>query len=371
MSVWYLARALLRIYVRDRQSMFFALFFPLFFMLALGYGTDRDVQPLDVGVVVGAPPVENDALMDALRDQKLLDIAVQTEGAARRGLVDGDLDLVLLLPDASIERLPARLSVPITVLVDAAQPQRTQQALTILRSTLDDVEHEIRNEPPLFALHVEDVRARNARYIDFLIPGLLAFMVLQLSIAGSGFNIVEYKRKGILKRLFVTPLRPAAFIAALVASRLAIVLAQISLLLLIGYLAFHVTIQGNLALLYVFVVLGTVLFLGFGFALGGLARTQSAVMALGNLVIFPQVMLAGIFFPIDALPAWLHPVATILPLNFVSDALRRVANEGAGIADLGVDVLGICAWGLVGGVLAVRLFRWSDVAIGSRPRMRG
>jgi ABC-2 type transport system permease protein len=368
MRVWYLARAMLRIYVRDRQSMFFALFFPLFFMLALGYGTDRDIAPLDVGVVVGAPPAEDDALLDALRGQKLLDVAIESEEAARRGLVEGDLDLVLLLPEAPVEQFSAPQSVPITVLVDAAQPQRTQQALTILQSTLGDVEHEIRNEPPLFALAVEDVRARNARYIDFLIPGLLAFMVLQLSIAGSGFNIVEYKRKGILKRLFVTPLRPAAFIAALVASRLAIVLAQISLLLLIGFLAFHAAVQGSVALLYVFVVLGTSLFLGFGFALGGIAKTQSAVMALGNLVIFPQIMLAGIFYPIDVLPAWLRPVASILPLNFVSDALRRVANEGAGIADLGVDVLGIGAWGLVGGFLAVRLFRWSDVAGGSQPR---
>lgn len=367
MRVWYLARALLRIYVRDRQSLFFALFFPLFFMLALGYGTSRDVEPLDIGVVVGARPAENDSLVTALEGQKLLDVSVQSEADARRALDEGNVDLVLLLPDAPLERVSGQ-SIPITVLVDVARPQRTQQALTILKGTLGDVEHEIRREPPLFALEVEDVRARNARYIDFLIPGLLAFMVLQLSIAGSGFNIVEYKRKGILKRLFVTPLRPALFIAALVASRLAIVVAQISLLLLVGYAAFHVTIQGSLTLLYFFVVLGTVLFLSFGFALGGVARTQSAIMALGNLVIFPQILLAGIFFPIESLPAWLRPLAAVLPLNFVSDALRQVANEGAGLVELGIDLLGIAAWGAVGGVLAVRLFHWSEVASGSGRR---
>lgn len=368
MRVSRLAAALLRIYVRDRQSMFFALFFPLFFMLALGYGTSRRVEPLDVGIVLGARPAEQERLVTALKDQKLLNVSIRSEGDARRALDDGDLDLVLLLGGAPTGASAARASIPLTVLVDAAQPQSAQQALTILQSTLGAVEHEIRREPPLFALRVEDVRARNARYVDFLIPGLLAFMVLQLSIAGSGFNIVEYKRKGILKRLFVTPLRPAEFIAALVATRLTIVLAQISLLLLVGYLAFHVTVQGNLGLIYLFVVLGTILFLSFGFALGGIARTQSAIMALGNLVIFPQVVLAGVFFPLDALPAWLRPVAALLPLNFVSDALRRVANEAAGLTDLGTDLLGIAAWGAVGGLLAVRLFHWSEAARGSRRR---
>lgn len=362
MNVWNLMVAQLRIYLRDRQSVLFALFFPLFFMLALGYGVDRDVDPLDVGVVAAPDGAAAGPLMTALKNQDLIHVSVESEGQARRALDKGDHDLVLFLPAAPVGGSGDAAPVSLRVLVNAAQPQRAQRALTMLNGVLGKIEHDIRKLPPLFTLDVEDVRARNARYIDFLIPGLLAFMVLQLSVAGSGFNIVEYKRKGILKRLFVTPLRPAEFIASLIAARLAIIVVQISLLLGIGWLVFDVTIHGSLALLYLFVIGGGVLFLSVGFTLGGIANTQSAIMALGNIVIFPQVMLAGVFFPLDALPGWLRPVAWILPLNFLSDALRRVGNDGAAITDLGTDVLGLAVWVAIGAFLAIWFFRWSDVA---------
>lgn len=366
MSVWSLTVAQLRMYVRDRQSVFFGLFFPMFFMLALGFVSEGDVDPVDIAVVGAASSDLPSPLAAALAEHDLVKVSRAGKEQARAGLEDGEYDVVLILPDETIAERPTESSIPLSVLVNAAEPQRTQQALTVLNAVLADIEHDIRDTVPLFTLDVQDVRARNVRYVDFLVPGLLAFMVLQLSIAGSGFNIVEYKRKGILKRLFVTPLRPVEFVASLVGARLAVIVVQISLLLLVAELVFDISLAGNLLLLYFFVVAGAVLFLTLGFALGGVADTQSAVMALGNLVIFPQVFLAGVFFPLDVLPEWLRPVALVLPLNFVSDAIRRVANDGAVLTDLGIDLLGIGAWIAVGLALAVRLFSWSEAATARR-----
>ena len=115
-------------------------------------------------------------------------------------------------------------------------------------------------------------------------------------------------------------------------------------------------------LLAAFVIAGSIMFLGIGFALGGLASTQNAIVMIGNLFIFPQTFLAGVFFPIDTLPDWVQRIAALFPLNFVSHAIRAIANEGAGLADLGWDVLGIAAWTAIGLFLAVRYFRWSDAA---------
>lgn len=361
MRIWQLTVAQIRIYLRDRQSVFFALFFPLFFMLALGYGIDRDPESLALGVVPAPSGAAAGPLIEALRDNALIDATVAPEDQARRALEEGELEALVFLPEAPFATASAA-PVALKVLVNAARPRQAQHAVALLNAMLGEIERDIRQTPALFTLAVEDVKTRGARYIDFLIPGLLAFMVLQLSIAGSGFNIVEYKRKGILKRLFVTPLRPLEFIVALIAARLAIILVQISLLLGLAHLVFDVSIHGSLLLLYLFVIAGGILFLSIGFSLGGIANTQSAIMALGNIVIFPQIALAGVFFPLDALPAWLQPLAALLPLNFLSDALRRVGNDGAALSELGVDLLGLTVWMLIGGFLAVRFFRWSDVA---------
>src|SRR5690606_3282111 len=121
---------------------------------------------------------------------------------------------------------------------------------------LVDIERSLRGESALFSLQVEDVKARSQNYLSFLVPGLLAFTIMQLSVAGSGYNIVEYRRKGILKRLFVTPLTPKAFIGGLVLSRSLICLIQLGVLLLIAVYGFDITIVGGALDLFVIVLLG-------------------------------------------------------------------------------------------------------------------
>ncbi len=234
--------------------------------------------------------------------------------------------------------------------------------MPLLEQTLISIEREFRNIEPMFTLTVEDVQARSQRYLDFLLPGLLAFTLMQLSIAGSGFNIVEYRRKGILKRLFVTPIRPRDFIASIVMARMAIVLIQLTVLILVAVLALDVTIVGNFVSFYFIVMLGTFIFLCLGFCLGSVAKTQQAVMAVGNIVIFPQIFLSGVFYPIESMPELIQPIAKILPLSFVSTAMREIANNGASLLSIAPSLLGIALWFVIAFVLATRLFVWKEVA---------
>lgn len=359
-TIWKLTLSQLLMYSRDRQSLFFALFFPIIMMLALGFMVgNSEVEPIDVSVV--GKENEAEVFVEAFKSSPLLTIHEEQEAEAREALRKGDRDLILFSP-ADFD--PKMLSTPLSlsILVNASEVQKNQQTLAILQSVLVDVERKLRNSEALFTLAVEDVEARAQRYVDFLIPGLMAFMVMQLAIAGSGFNIVEWKRKGILKRLFVTPLRPLDFIVGLILSRLVIIVVQITLLLVVAKLVFDISILGSWALFYLFIILGSILFLGLGFALGGIAKTQSAVAIFGNLLIFPQVFLAGVFFSLDTLPEWLRPIAQMLPLNFVSDALRQIANEGAGFTGLGFDIAGILVWTVIGIFLATWLFKWGEGA---------
>ncbi len=90
--------------------------------------------------------------------------------------------------------------------------------------------------------------------------------------------------------------------------------------------------------------------------------TQQAIMAMGNLFIFPQMFLSGIFFPIDSLPELVQPLASLLPLSFVANALREIASNGLSLLEILPELAGITVW-LVGGfLLATRLFVWKEVA---------
>jgi len=353
------AKVMLKIHSRDRQAIFFGLFFPLVFMFIISFASGGDPEPIELGIVNNANNNISTDFIASLESTLLFNITIGSEKELREQLIAGDKTVVLVLPDNFQDSgTPADL----TVLIDASQVRQAAIVMPVLRTALVDVERQLRNTEPLFDLNVEDVQSRTQSYLDFVVPGLLAFSIMNIAIAGSGFNIVEYRRKGILKRLFVTPIQPRDFIGGLVIARLSICLVQITGLILAAIFLFHVVFVGNLLSLYLFILVGTVIFLCIGFCLGSLARTQQAIIAIGNLVTFPQMILSGIFFPIEALPDLVQPLAKMLPLSFISTGLREIAINGAGLLELVPSIIGMGLWAVVVLVLSIRLFVWKEVA---------
>jgi ABC-2 type transport system permease protein len=354
-----MARTFLRIFSRDRQAIVFSLLFPVIFMSVFALVGNSEDDPLVIGIVDQADNTLAAEFIASLAANPLFTVIRGEEAALREAVISGDVQLTLVLPVGFQDNgSPAAL----TLLVDAAQTRELGLLLPVLEQALVDVERALRGTQPLFSLAVEDVQARSQNYLDFLVPGLLAFTIMQISISGSGYNIVEYRRKGILKRLFVTPLQPRHFIGGLVIARSLICLLQLTVLLAIAVTLLGVTIAGSIATLSVVIVLGTALFLSLGFCLGSLAKTQQAIMAIGNLFTFPQMFLSGIFYPIDILPELIQPVAKLLPLSFVANGLREIAVNGAALAEILPTLLGLGVWAVIALILAIRLFVWKEVA---------
>lgn len=354
-----IAKTLTKIFLRDRQAIFFSLFFPIIFMVVFGFVGNQERDPINLGIVNNSTDVLAEEFIALLTQSPFFRVTRGSESGLRESLIEGDHTMVLVLPEQFRED---GNEIGLRLLVDAAQVQQLGLIMPVLEQSLLAMERQLRNTSPMFSLNIEDVRARSQRYLDFLIPGLLAFTLMQVSIAGSGFNIVEYRRKGILKRLFVTPLRPGDFIIGIVLSRISLCLLQILVLLAIAVIFLDVTILGSYVSLFIVILLGAVIFLCLGFLLGSIAKTQQSIQAIGNLVIFPQIFLSGIFYPIESLPALIQPVAKVLPLSFVADALREIANNGAGLLQIPSDMLGIGVWIVISFIAATRYFVWKEVA---------
>jgi ABC-2 type transport system permease protein len=247
-------------------------------------------------------------------------------------------------------------------MLDASQVRQIGAIQDALNTSLLSIEREIRNIEPMFQLSLEDVKARPQRYIDFLLPGILAYMLMNLCIAGSGFNIVEYRRRGILKRLFVTPIQPKDFIISIVLARMLIVLIQISVILALAINLLNIQVMGGLPSLYGMVILGTFIFLCIGFFLGSLAKTQESIRPIVALVTFPQLILSGIFFPITSLPTIIQPIANTLPLSVLASGLRDIANDGISLFTINGTLIGVLLWIFISFLLATQFFKWKKVA---------
>ena len=103
---------------------------------------------------------------------------------------------------------------------------------------------------------------------------------------------------------------------------------------------------------------GLVVFMGFGFLVSSVARNESTIPPIANVISMPQFLLAGTFFSVDALPGWLQPVCRALPLTYLNDAFRKVAFEGQHLWNVGTELGVLTLWGVIIYAVTIKVFKW-------------
>jgi ABC-type multidrug transport system permease subunit len=198
-----------------------------------------------------------------------------------------------------------------------------------------------------------------ARYIDFLIPGLLGMNLMNSGMWGIGFALVDLRQRKLLKRFVASPMRRSDFLLALASSRLVLMLIELALLLGFGVLVFHMRVEGAWTSILIISALGALCFGGVGLLTASRAQKIETVSGLINLVMMPMWILSGVFFSYERFPALLHPVIKALPLTALNDALRAAILEGAPLSHQTTRLLVLGLWGVLSYLLALRWFRWT------------
>jgi ABC-2 type transport system permease protein len=356
-----LTTASLKMFLRNRQAMFFTLFIPFVFITIFSLiGFDR-VPQIDLGVVAVSPNAATQQFIGQLEQVSAFHVQRGSEADERNALASGERALVMLVPDALLPEPGVRPQLQtVKLLKNMGEEQQAATATTILTQMFDKTTLAQAKAPELFRLETEAINARNVRYIDFVLPGIVALSIMQVAVFSVAFVFADYKEKGILKRLIATPMRPYQFVSANVVTRLIVALVQSGLLLVLGAIVFKAHVYGNPLLVALVAALGSIMFLGLGFTISGLSKTVEAVPAIANLIVFPMMFLSGVFFPLNAMPDWLQNVVQYFPLTYFAHAMREVVAEGAGIAAIASDLWWMGAWAAVMLVLAIVTFRFEE-----------
>jgi len=204
----------------------------------------------------------------------------------------------------------------------------------------------------------EAVSGRPVRYVDWVLPGVLAVNVMFSSLWGVGWVIVRYRKNGVLRRLRATPLTAGEFLVAQIVSRL-LVVCGVTLLVFIGTDALlDFPMRGSyLALALVFLA-GAIALVSLGLTVSARVRSEELADGLLNLMSWPMMILSGVWFSLDGTNAWAQRIAELLPLTHMVDAARRVMLDGATLADVALDIGLLLGIGAVLLTLAARTFRW-------------
>ncbi len=208
------------------------------------------------------------------------------------------------------------------------------------------------------AVREEKVAERGARYIDFLVPGLLGMNLMGGGLWGIGWTIVEDRIKKLLRLQVATPMPRPAFLLSHVLVRLCYLPLEVAPLLVLSWLLFDVASASPLPSLLLVAAAGTLSFAGIGILVASRPRTTAAISGLINVVSFPMIVVSGVFFSTERFPESVRSIVAFLPLTALVDALRAVMNEGSPLLSTAPELAVLAAWGIGGFGTGLALFRW-------------
>ncbi|HVO76788.1 MAG TPA: ABC transporter permease [Candidatus Bathyarchaeia archaeon] len=205
---------------------------------------------------------------------------------------------------------------------------------------------------------VVPLRIQGTRYVDFLVPGLLAMDVMSSALWGIGWALIEIRIKKLLRRMAATPMHKSMFLCSHFVTRLIVNAIEFLALFVFVYFYFGVRIQGNVGALVMIFVAGNMAFAGLSILMSSRTANPRVGNGLINAITFPMTLLSGVFFSYHHFPQWAIPVVRILPLTMLADSIRSIFNEGAGLAQVALPAFVLAALGAVFFSIGMKVYKW-------------
>lgn len=348
---WAISVAILRGFLRDRAAVFFAVVFPLMFLVLFGgLLGNQDQSRVDL-IQVGSVPLVDD-LPEEARDAFDTTFEVTAEddlAAALEEVRKGDADVAL---EQRGDRLVAHYTQ--TDAVKAAITQGTLQAF------VDGANVAATGQAPRFTFASEGVEDDSLTTIQYVTPGLLGWAVAMSAAFGAAATLQGWRQSKLLRRLQLAPVATGTIVGARVTVTLLIALGQLAIFLGLGAAAFGLTLTGAWWMAIPLVVVGTLCFMALGLLAGALAKTTEGAVNLANFFVLPMAFLSGSFFPLDGAPSWIQRVSDLLPLKHLNTGMLDVMVRGQGPSAALVPLAILAGFAIAVTALAARLFRWES-----------
>jgi len=199
----------------------------------------------------------------------------------------------------------------------------------------------------------EAIYGKNADFMDFFVPGIIAFVVYLLTTLLTLISFVGERTSGTLDRILATPLTESEIVIGYTTAFSIFGILQGLLLLIVGILIFNITIVGHVILAFVCIALLAIVCQALGILLSSLAKREAQAIQLLPFVVLPAFLLAGIFWPIEAIPSWLRPASYLIPPTYTVDANRAVMLRGWGLDMIWPDIVALLIFAIVFLMIAI------------------
>jgi ABC-2 type transport system permease protein len=331
-----------REFLREKEAVFWVFIFPVLMTFALGIAfrnTAPDKTPVAIEATMDAKANEVAQLLSGSPE---ITATVMSPSEAAQALRSGKVSIVVRPSNDSFEYG-----------FDPTRPESRTARLIV-----DDVLQRGKGRADVVKTGEERVTEPGARYVDFLVPGLIGMNLMGSGLWGLGFTVVIARSRKILKRFAATPMRRSHYLFSFMLSRLVFLVLEVAAVVVFAWLVFDFTVRGSWLSLALITLLGGFTFSGIGLLVAARPTTIEGVSGLMNFIMLPMWLLSGTFFSSERFPQVLQPFIKALPLTALNSLLRAVMNEGAALSSNWIPIAVLLAWCVVSFVVALKIFKW-------------
>lgn len=354
-----ITKASLKAVLRSPSAVVFSLAFPLIFILVFGFIGGGGKISFSIAIDKSSDTLN--PVYNALKDISGITIVNESDADVKKDLERGRLTAVVNIQRNNAQTPPYIINLKSS---ESVNPQNLQVLESLISSIIANINKSKYPQTPTFAYinaNIQKIPGRTYRTIDFILPGQLGFSLLSAGVFGVAFLFFNLRQQLVLKRFYATPIKRPYIILGEALSRVVFQLSTAVVIILIGRFAFNYTlVHGIVTFLEIMVLsfIALILFMGFGFIVSGIAKNETTIPPLANIITLPQFLLSGTFFPIEVYPSWLQPVCKFLPLTHFNNAMRKIAFEGAHLNDCLTEIGILLLWTVIVYAVAIKAFKW-------------
>jgi ABC-type multidrug transport system permease subunit len=330
-----------REFLREKEAVFWVFIFPVLMTFALGIAF-RNTAPDKTLVAIESGDAKATEIANVLARSPEIRASVLSPDQAAQALRSGKVSIVVKPANDSFEYH-----------FDPTRPESRTARLLV-----DDVLQRGNGRTDVVSVGEQRVTEPGARYVDFLVPGLIGMNLMGSGLWGLGFTVVIARSRKLLKRFAATPMRRSHYLLSFMLSRLIFLVLEVAAVIIFASLAFGFTVRGSWLAVTLITVLGGFTFSGIGLLVAARPTTIEGVSGLMNFIMLPMWLLSGTFFSSERFPQVLQPFIQALPLTALNNVLRALMNEGASLSSNWLPIAILLFWCVISFVVALKIFRW-------------
>lgn len=322
--------------MRDKMTLIIMLILPLVMLLILGFAVSTEIKNTSFVVLDESKSSVSGQLIDKLDANSYFNLTgyLNTQEDIEKAFKKGSCKIAIIIPSQFANDIVHTGNADIQVMVDATDPNESSTLINYFQMILMQYQQEMARQshvPQLINMEVKMLYNPQMKSAYNFVPGLIGMIMMLICAMMTSISVVREKELGTMEILLVSPLKPTTIILSKAVPYLIVSALNVASILTLSHFILEVPIAGNLLLIMLLSFIFTFSALALGLLISSVTQTQQTAMIASAMgLMLPSMLLSGLIFPIESMPAILQILSYIVPARWFIEALRDVMIKGLG-----------------------------------------